>query len=152
MTTSKKVTSSISHSHPWIEIEPLFVQKRWNRGQIVEFAAHVSVRCPQKPTGHHSWTTSNFAHHFAAICEFELDLQFGNSFDRWPRQGTSPMPLHSQGDHQNSSSFSATNISSNIIWFLQLHDTIKMKSNHTWINYNHNNIAIRSHILIYNSG
>ena len=39
------------------------------------------------------------------------------------------------------------------IWydFFQLHDTIKMKSNHTEINYNHNNIAIRNHIMIYNS-
>ena len=26
-----------------------------------------------------------------------------------------------------------------------------MKSNHTGINYNHNNIAIRSHIMIYDS-
>ena len=47
--------------------------------------------------------------------------------------------------------FSATNISSNITWFLQRHDIIKMKSNHTWINYSHNNIAIRNHIMIYNS-
>ena len=45
----------------------------------------------------------------------------------------------------------ATNISDNIIWFLQLHDTIKTKWNHTGINYNHNNIAIRSHIMIYNN-
>ena len=52
---------------------------------------------------------------------------------------------------KSSSTFSATNISSNIIWFLQLHDIIKMKSNHTWINYTHNNIAIRSHMMIYNS-
>ena len=52
---------------------------------------------------------------------------------------------------KNSSTFSATNISSNMIWFRQLHDTIKMKSNHIGINYNHNNIVIRSHIIIYNS-
>ena len=50
-----------------------------------------------------------------------------------------------------SSTFSATNISSNMIWFLQLHDTIKMKSNYTGINYNHINIAVKSHIMIYNS-
>ena len=49
-----------------------------------------------------------------------------------------------------SSTFSATNISSNIIQLLQLHDTIRMKSNYTWINYNHDDIAIRSHIMIYN--
>ena len=52
---------------------------------------------------------------------------------------------------KSTSTFSATNISSNMIWFFQLHDTIKMKSNHTGINYNHNNIAIRSHIIIYNN-
>ena len=49
-----------------------------------------------------------------------------------------------------SSNFSVTNISSNIVWLLQLHDTIQMKSNYTWINYNHDNIAIRNHIMIYN--
>ena len=52
---------------------------------------------------------------------------------------------------KSSSTFSATNISSNMTWFFQLHGTIKMKSNHTGINYNHKNIAIRSHIMIYNS-
>ena len=52
---------------------------------------------------------------------------------------------------KSSSTFSATNVSSNMIWFFQLHDSIKMKSNHTGINYNHNDIAIRSHIMIYNS-
>ena len=51
---------------------------------------------------------------------------------------------------KSSSTFSATNISSKIVWWLQLHDTIQMKSNYTWINYNHDNIAIRSHIMIYN--
>ena len=29
---------------------------------------------------------------------------------------------------KSSSTFSATNISSNIVWFIQLHDTIQMKS------------------------
>ena len=38
-----------------------------------------------------------------------------------------------------------------MIWFLQLHDTIKIKFNYTGINYNHNNIAIRSRIMICNS-
>ena len=52
---------------------------------------------------------------------------------------------------KSNSTFSVTNISSNITCFLQLHDTIKIKSNHTRINYNHNNIAIRNHIMIYNS-
>ena len=51
---------------------------------------------------------------------------------------------------KSSSNFTATNISSNIVLFLQLDDTIQMKSNYTWIKYNHDNIAIRSHIVIYN--
>ena len=50
---------------------------------------------------------------------------------------------------KSSSTFSATNVSSNIVWFLQLHDTIQMKSNYAWINYNHDTVAIRSHIVIY---
>ena len=51
---------------------------------------------------------------------------------------------------KSSSTFSATNISINIVWFLQLHDIIQMKSNYTWIYYYHDNIAIRSHIVICN--
>ena len=50
---------------------------------------------------------------------------------------------------KSSSTFSATKISSDIVWFFQLRDTIQMKSNYTRINYNHDNIAIRSHIMIY---
>ena len=52
---------------------------------------------------------------------------------------------------KSSSTFSATNIRSNMIWLFQLHDKIKMKSNHTGIDYNNNDIAIRSHIMTYNS-
>ena len=51
---------------------------------------------------------------------------------------------------KSSSTFSTTNISSIIVWLLQLHDTIQMKSSYAWINYNHDNIAMRSHIMIYN--
>ena len=52
---------------------------------------------------------------------------------------------------KSSSTLYATNISSNMICFIQLHDTIKMKSsNHTGINYSYNDIVIKSHILIYN--
>ena len=50
---------------------------------------------------------------------------------------------------KSSCTFSATNISSNILWLLQLYDTIQMKLNYTWINYNHDNIDVRSHIMIY---
>ena len=52
--------------------------------------------------------------------------------------------------NKSSSTFFSTNISSNIVWLLQLHDTIQMKSNFTLINYSHDNIAKRSHIMIYN--
>ena len=38
-----------------------------------------------------------------------------------------------------------------MIWFLQLRGVIKIKSNHTGMNYNHNNIAIRRPIMIYDS-
>ena len=37
------------------------------------------------------------------------------------------------------------------MWLVELHGTIQMKSNHKWINYKHDNIAIRSHIMIHNS-
>ena len=52
---------------------------------------------------------------------------------------------------KSSSTFSATDISSNMILLLQLHVTIQMKSNYTKINCNHDNIAIRSHIMINDS-
>ena len=51
---------------------------------------------------------------------------------------------------KSSSTFIATNISNNIVWLLQLQDAIQMKSKDTWISYNHENIAIRSHTRIYN--
>ena len=34
---------------------------------------------------------------------------------------------------KSNSTFSATNISSNLVWLFQLHDTIQMKSNYTWV-------------------
>ena len=67
----------------------------------------------------------------------------------WPN--VDPMHWPVREITKSSSTFSATNISSNMIWFFPLHDTIKMKSNRIEINYNHNDIAIRSHIMIYNS-
>ena len=39
-----------------------------------------------------------------------------------------------------------------MIWLFQPHDTIQMKSNYTWTNYNQDNIAISSHIMIYYCG
>ena len=40
---------------------------------------------------------------------------------------------------KSSSTFSAANISGNVLWLLQLHDTIQMKLDYTWINYDHDN-------------
>ena len=37
-----------------------------------------------------------------------------------------------------------------MIWFLQLRDTMQMKSKYTRINYNHDNLAIKNHAMIYN--
>ena len=48
---------------------------------------------------------------------------------------------------KSSSTFSA-NV---IIWFLHLHDINQIKSNYTWINYNHDDIAIWCHIMIYDN-
>ena len=69
---------------------------------------------------------------------------------RNPQFYVSGKRLISQGDHQGRNTFSAANTSSNRAWLLRLHDAIQMKSNYTRINYNHDNIAIRSHIMIYN--
>ena len=38
-----------------------------------------------------------------------------------------------------------------MIWLLQVHDTIQMKSNYTWIIYDHGIVAIASHIMIYDN-
>ena len=38
-----------------------------------------------------------------------------------------------------------------MLWFFQLHDTIKIKYNNKGINSKHNNESIRSHIMIHNS-
>ena len=54
--------------------------------------------------------------------------------------------LNSQVDHlKEVALFSATNFSSYIIELLQMHDTIQIKWNYTWIHYN---ITIRSHLMI----
>ena len=50
---------------------------------------------------------------------------------------------------KSSSTFPATNISSNMVWLRQLYDTIQMISNYTWINYNHDKITLRSHRIYY---
>ena len=36
---------------------------------------------------------------------------------------------------KGSSTFAATNFSSNMIWLFQMHDIIQMKSNYAWIHY-----------------
>ena len=70
---------------------------------------------------------------------------WGESPVDWPHKGQWPAMEVSK----SSSPFSSTNIIASIVWLLQLHDTIQMKSNYTWINYNNDNIAIRSHIMTY---
>ena len=68
----------------------------------VIFLSHVTLKFDGwhwKTTGHLSYTTSSFVHHFKAIGEFKLELQFGNTqftaksaflscvtlkFDEWP--------------------------------------------------------------------
>ena len=94
----------------------------------------------------HCWSVGNYiSYTWFIIYLFHIQR------DRFTSGMHSCVPLSVREITKSSSTFSATNISSNMIWFVQLHDKIKMKSNHTGINYNHNNIAIRSHILIYNS-
>ena len=76
---------------------------------------------------------------------FYTDAKHGPAIP--PKHGTDALAVRE--NTKSSSTFSATNISNNMIWFFQLHYTIKMKSNHTGINYNHNNTATRNHIMIY---
>ena len=50
--------------------------------KLVIFLSHVTSkfdRWPWKTTGHLSYTTSSFVHHFIAKCEFKLELWSGNS-------------------------------------------------------------------------
>ena len=70
------------------------------------------------------------------------------TWERFPHYW-SPLPVREIT--KSSSTFSATNISSNMIWLLQVHDTIQMKSNYTWIIYDHGIVAIASHIMIYDN-
>ena len=96
----------------------------------------------------HTWL---FSMSNAGLCQPYLEA--GMSLQKKRESDALSLFCHSLSVREittSSSSFSATNISSNIVWFLQLHDAMQMKSNCTWINYNHNNIAIRSHIIIYN--
>ena len=55
-----------------------------------------------------------------------------------------------RGITKSSSTFPATNSSSNMARLLQLHGKIQKKSNYTWILYNHDNMAMRSHVMINN--
>ena len=49
---------------------------------------------------------------------------------------------------KSSSTFTATNISSNMICLLQLQDTLQMKSNYTRIDYNHDTYSKIVHVII----
>ena len=51
-------------------------------GENWQFLSRLTLkfdRWPWKTIGHLSYTTSSFVHHFIAICEFKLVLQFGNA-------------------------------------------------------------------------
>ena len=58
------------------------VRKRSIRVKIIDILARVTLkfdRWPWKTTGHLSYATSSFVHHFMAISEFKLDLESGNT-------------------------------------------------------------------------
>ena len=67
-------------------------------------------------------------------------LRFKSSYAFLKRPPGIIATIISQVNHQSSSTFSASNISSKIIWLHQLHDTNQMKSHYT----------LKSHMMIYN--
>ena len=58
------------------------VRKRTIRVKIGDFLSHVTLKFdgwPWKTIGHLSYAASSFVHHFIAIGEFELELQYRNA-------------------------------------------------------------------------
>ena len=69
------------YSHQWIETG-VTVRKRSIRVKISDFLSHVTLesdRWPWKTIGHLFYAASSFVHHFIAISQFKLELQFGNA-------------------------------------------------------------------------
>ena len=68
-------------SHRWIKTW-VTVRKCSIQIKIGDFLSFVTLkfhRWPCKTIGHLFYTTLSFVHHFKAISEFKLDLQFGNA-------------------------------------------------------------------------
>ena len=69
------------HSHRSIQTG-VTVRKRQIWVKIGHFLSRVTLkfdRWPWKTTGHLSYATSSFVHHFIAICQFKPELQSGNA-------------------------------------------------------------------------
>ena len=68
------------HSNMWIQTG-VTGRKRPIWVKIGDFLSRVTLkfdRWPWKTIGHLSYATSGFVHHFIAICEFKLELWYGN--------------------------------------------------------------------------
>ena len=69
------------HSHRWIQAG-VTVRKRPIWVKIIDFFSRVTLQIdvwPWKTIGHLFYATSSFVHHFVAICNFKLELQYGNA-------------------------------------------------------------------------
>ena len=69
------------HSHRWIETK-VTVRKNSIRVKISDLLSCVTLKFdgwPWKTTGHLFYVASSFMHHFIAISECKLKLQFGNA-------------------------------------------------------------------------
>ena len=69
------------HNHRWIQTK-VTVRKRSIRVKIDDFLSRMTLKFdewPWKTIGHLFCATSSFMHHFVAIGEFKLELQFGNA-------------------------------------------------------------------------
>ena len=68
------------HTHLSIQ-NGVTARKRQIWVKISDFLSRVTLKFdgwPWKTTGHLSHATSNFVHHFIAICQFKMELQSGN--------------------------------------------------------------------------
>ena len=111
------------HSHLWNQTG-VTVRKIPTWVKIDHFFSPVTLkfdRGPWKTIGHFFYATSNFMHHFIAICAFKLELQSRNAqfgsklrgffscvtlkFDRWPWK--------SKGQHQTLCIISSPYVKSN---------------------------------------
>ena len=72
---------ALFHSHLWIQTG-VTVRKHSILVKIAVFLGRVTLEFegwPRKTIGNLFYATSNFVHHFKAICEFKLELQSGNT-------------------------------------------------------------------------